>query len=203
MRHIKLVVFVGILVIGSLVVLRMTSDDPSVRGQDGSVETKGTNTDGLPEVGTAGTSPAGADSWAGDSAFVEEASRLNASETRLAELAQRRAADAEVKRYAAELHRDHTSAGTELAQLAEGREWGGPGSPDDLEAEALAGLDRAQGPEFDQAFLDAMIASHEKALSSFRAAAASASDAGLRAFAAAHLPTLQNHLERARTLKTR
>jgi putative membrane protein len=204
MRHIKLFVFVGILLIGAFVLLRMTSDNDSVRGQDGAVETRGTNTDGLPPVGTSGADPSSAadGAWRGDSAFAAQAAETNASAIRLADLAQRRAASPDVRRYASALHRDHTAAGQELAALAGRRQWT-PASLDGLQAQAREALDRAQGPEFDQAFLDAMIASHEKALVSFRAAAASAGDAELKAFAGAHLTTLQNHLEHARTLKNR
>ena len=194
MRHMKLGILIAALVVGTFAFMRMRANDPSVRGQDANVETRGTNTSGAPIVGTSGSTGSA-------SGFVAHAAEMNANETALAALAVKNATKDDVRRFAAELERDHKAASEELKQLAARRSWAFPQSMDALQAQALQGLRLATGPEFDQAFVGAMVTSHEKALAAYRAAAASSSDADLRAFAAKQLPTLENHLNHARRLK--
>ena len=216
MRHIKLVIFLVILAAGAGILLKITANDPSVRGQDPNVETRGTNTAGAPLVGTSGaTDPAAGstaghdgrsgprpgEAWRGDGGFVSDAAEMNAAEVALSSLAERRATSADVKTFAAELQRDHTAAGTALKTLAARKQWPYPGTVDALHAQALQALDRAQSAEFDRAFIDAMVASHEKAIASFRLAAASAADPELKAWAAGQVPGLERHLAHARRLQ--
>ena len=216
MRHIKLVIFLAILAAAAGILLKVTANDPSVRGQDPNVETRGTNTAGAPLVGTSGaTDPAAGstaghdgrsgsrpgEAWRGDGGWVADATEMNAAEVALSRLAERRASSAAVKSFAADLQRDHTTASNELKALAGRKQWAYPGSMDTLHAQALQALDRAQSAEFDRAFIDAMAASHEKALASFRMAAASATDAELKSWAAKQISTLERHLVHARQLK--
>lgn len=217
MRHAKLVIFLAVLGAGTLFFFWKTSSDPSVRGQDANVETRGSNTAGLPLVGTSGATdpaagsssghdgrtgadPGGAGVWRGDGGFITEAADMNANETALGDLARRRATSADVRHFAEALHRDHAAAAKELEALAGRKQWAYPQSVDALQAQALQALDREQGPEFDRAFVDAMIAAHERAIRSFTMAAASASDPELKAFAQKQLPILQRHLDHARSL---
>lgn len=193
MRHLKLVIFLALLVIGSAVAMRWSANDPSVRGQDSNVETAGTNKEGAPIVGTSGSTDA-------VGGFVSEAAEMNAAETALADLAERNASSADVKSFAATLKRDHAAAAAELQSLAARKQWAYPQSLDALQAQALQGLQQATGPEFDRAFVEAMVRAHETAVASFTQAAASASDPELKAFAAKHLPSLQSHLTHARNL---
>jgi putative membrane protein len=219
MRHTKLFIFLAVLFVGTIAFFAATANNPSVRGQDANVETRGNNTAGAPLVGTSGStdpaagstsghdgrtgpSPATAGAWHGEAGFVTEAAQMNASEVALSDVAQRRASREEVKRYAAELHRDHRAATEELKALASRKNWAFPQSMDALQAQALQALERAEtGPVFDRAYIDAMITSHERALASFTVASTAAGDADLKAFAAKHLPTLQRHLDHARSLK--
>ena len=190
----KLVLFLFAAVIATAAFMHFASKDPSVRGQDANVETRGTNTAGAPIVGTSGsTDPA--------AGFVMQAAEMNAAEAALAALAMRNGSKEEVKTFAAELERDHKAATEELRGLAARKNWAFPQSLDSLQAQALQGLQQARGPEFDRAFVDAMVASHEKAVAIFRREAQSAADADLRAFAQKQLPTLENHLTHARSLK--
>lgn len=194
MRHIKLVIFLAIVVIGGYVFMRTASNNPSVRGQDPNIETRATNTSGTPLVGTSGST----DSTGG---FVAQAAEMSAAELALAQLAERNATSGDVKTFASALVRDHVAAGEELKALAARKGWGYPQSLDALQAQALQGLQQMRGPEFDRAFVDAMVTAHEKAVAAFTQAAASSSDPDLKAFAGKHLPALQNHLAHARELR--
>lgn len=215
-RHIKLVIFVAILAAGAGLLLKATANDPSVRGQDPNVETRGTNTAGAPLVGTSGATdpaagstaghdgrsgPRAGEGWRGDGGFVSDAAEMNAAEVALSRLAERRATSQDARAFAAELQRDHSAASSELRALAQRKQWAYPTATDTLHAQALQALDRAQSAEFDRAFVDAMVASHEKALASFRLAAASAADPELKAWAAKQIPALERHLQHARQLQ--
>jgi putative membrane protein len=194
MRNIKLVGFLAVIIAGTFIFMRATSNNPSVRGQDPNVTTRGTNTAGAPIVGTSGSTDT-------TSGFLANVAEMNAAESALAALAVKNAAKDEIRTFAAELERDHKTASEELRRLAAAKNWAFPQSLDALQAQALQGLQQARGPEFDRAFIDAMITSHEKAVATFRSAAASASDADVKAFASRQLPTLENHLNHARSLK--
>lgn len=218
MRHLKLVIVLVVLVVGGLILFGIAARDTAVRGQDPNVETRGTNTAGVPLAGTSGTTdptaasssghdgrtgPAveGAGFWRGDAGFVAEAAEMNVMEAALAGLAGRRATSEEVRQFASALRTDHKAASDELKALAGSKRWAYPRSMDSLQTQALQALDRSQGPEFDRAFVDAMVSSHERAIRSFTMAAASAADPELKAFAQKQLPVLHAHLRRARSLK--
>ncbi len=216
MRHIKLFIFLAVLGAGTGLFMMMTANDPSVRGQDPNVETRGTNTAGAPLVGTSGaTDPAASSTsghdgrtgpqpgmaWQGDGGWISEAAAMGATEVALAALAERRAMSAEVKALAAELRRDHATANDQLRAMAQRKRWAFPQSMDAIHAQALQALDRSQTAEFDRAYVDAMVSSHQKALNSYQMAAASAGDAQLKACAAAQIPTLERHLEHAKRLQ--
>ncbi|MDQ3069742.1 MAG: DUF4142 domain-containing protein [Acidobacteriota bacterium] len=205
MRHRNLLLFIAIIVGGTIAVLRFASNDPSARGQDPGVQGRSIRGDGVP-VGTSGTpassaAPAAVTPWPGDAAWLQDAAGMGASEEALAELAQRRSTSYDIKKFASEVRYDLQTASQQLEQLAARRQWTLRASLDAAQTQALESLDRAQGLEFDQAYAGAMIASHQKALASFRTASASASDPDMRAWAEAQIPELQKHLDHARSLQ--
>jgi putative membrane protein len=65
----------------------------------------------------------------------------------------------------------------------------------------LADLEKKQGADFDRAYIDSMVDGHKDAIKLFEDASKNASDAEVKSFAATHLPTLQQHDEKAQQLK--
>ncbi len=61
-------------------------------------------------------------------------------------------------------------------------------------------LVKLQGADFDREYVKTMVAMHEKDVAAFSAFAESATDADVKTFAAATLPTLKHHLEMIRAL---
>ena len=61
----------------------------------------------------------------------------------------------------------------------------------------------ARGAEFDRAFMQYMVADHEKAVAKFDEASRTATDADVKAFAASTLPVLQEHLRMAKEIQTK
>ncbi len=95
---------------------------------------------------------------------------------------------------------DHGKANEQLASIAQQK---GIELPQDLPEEAQQLQDELQqksGPEFDQAYMAAMVEDHEKAVALFEQQAGSGEDADLRSFAEETLPVLQEHLDMARLM---
>jgi len=64
-------------------------------------------------------------------------------------------------------------------------------------------LSRADGAEFDKRYVEMMVDQHEADVKLFEKAAQDAEDSEVRAFASRHLPSLQQHLQRATNLSQR
>jgi len=129
------------------------------------------------------------------SGFMTEAAKGGMAEVELSKIAQTKAQNAEVKKFAQMMVTDHTKANNELKALA------GKKSvtlPTDLDAEhktMAADMSKLSGAEFDKGYVDAMVADHEKDVKLFQAQADSGTDADAKAFAAKTLPTLKMHLD--------
>ncbi|MDL5033825.1 DUF4142 domain-containing protein [Pelomonas sp. APW6] len=202
-----------------------------------------------------------------DQQFLTQALASGTAEVELARLAQSRAQNAELQRFAEHLVEDHTRVNGELRALGSraGLDWpenrgmpsgstsgsgpagaamasssasasplpsdaasgappgaglrttpgtavnsgssgsAGMGTPA-LSASAQRTMERLQGlsgADFDHAFVQQMVSDHKRAVADFQRAAARASDSDVRRFAQQTLPSLQAHLQQARTLGAR
>lgn len=152
--------------------------------------------DNAPAVGTAGTA-----NNAPDRDFVQEQLADGNAEVELGRLAQEKATRPEVREFGQMMVRDHTQAGEELRQIA---------SKHNIQpAEADTGdhkdlhekLTKATGAEFDREYIDAMVDDHEKAVNDVQEKAEDSDDPDVKQWAAKTLPTLKQHLERAKQIK--
>lgn len=132
-----------------------------------------------------------------DAGFYQQAMQGNQKEIAAGELARGQASDDDVEDYAEMMVRDHTAMGQELAAAAGMADAAAP-APD---ASALAPLEGKSGEEFDRAYIDMMVADHEKTIALFEDAAQNASATETRTLAANALPKLREHLEQARQLQ--
>jgi predicted outer membrane protein len=149
------------------------------------------------------------------------------TEVQLGKLAAERAASPEVKAFGQMMVRDHSRAGDELAKIATQLKVEQPKQPDEKHRELIDRLSKLQGAEFDREYMTAMVQGHEGVLSTVKtrvgnrvtsnqpaagskpsAAApeatgtsgADSGEAALDKWAAKVLPTVQQHLERARAV---
>jgi len=130
-----------------------------------------------------------------DKKFIEQTAEGGMTEVRLAELALKNAASADVKEFAQHMVDDHSKANAELKELAERKQ---VAISDDINAEhkrleeKLTGM---SGETFDREFMKIMVADHKKTVSAFeKTASAKSSDPDLKAWANTTLPTLRHHL---------
>lgn len=157
-------------------------------------QTGSDGTSASPSVVKAGsTSPA-------DRRFVQSAAMGGMAEVELGRLAQDKASSDEVKAFGARMVEDHGKANETLKGIAASQGAEVPASLDRKHRATVEKLGKLSGAEFDRAYMKQMVADHEKTVGDFKAQAEAGKNAPLKDFAATALPTLQAHLEMAKSL---
>jgi len=124
----------------------------------------------------------------------------NLAEIQLGELAAEKAEAEAVREFAQRMVEDHTTAGEELAAIAE--ESSVP-LPEELNAEhqaMLQELEQLDGADFDLAYMRGQLVDHQKTTQLLLWEITLGQDAALQRFAAGALPQIIEHLEQARTI---
>lgn len=152
---------------------------------------------------SAASAVAGAKTSHRDREFVEMAVNGGKAEITMAQMAQQRATDPQVKAFAEKMATDHGKANDELAKIASSQGFmlpaDGKGEDHREHERAAKKLDKLSGSEFDKAYMKHMVEDHKKDVKAFEKAAKSADNAELKGFASRTLPTLQAHLKLAQT----
>jgi putative membrane protein len=139
-------------------------------------------------------------SWAADEAkFLESAIQGSIAEVKVGQLAQHNAASADVKAFGDKLIRDHSTAMDKAAALAKTMNVPVPTEPKPEAEDVYERLQALNGPEFDKAFVAAMIEDHKKDIRAFEQEAKGKDQ--VAQFAQTTLPTLQTHLKMAESLE--
>ncbi len=142
-----------------------------------------------------------------DTQFLADAIREGLAEVEMGKMAAQKASDPEVKRLAERMVQDHAEANRKLSAVAEKHQVEAQGTygtpplrPDEEETAKKRDLSGMSGQQFDRAYIDAMVADHERAVGAFKDAAKNGQDEEVRGLAEATLPTLEEHLRLARSL---
>jgi putative membrane protein len=156
-------------------------------------------------MGTGGAVTGTSGTFDGDMDFVEEHLEMGNAEVELGRIAQEQAMHPDVKAFAQTLVRDHQAAADELRRIANEANANVPATIDDEAREELTELReemaKLTGRDFDRRYIDEMIDDHQEAVDDLQDKAENASHSEVRAWAARTLPTVRQHLERARALK--
>ena len=135
--------------------------------------------------------------------FVAKAAASDMFEIEAAKLAQKRSANADVKKFAAMMIADHTKSTDALKKAItdSGQAITPPAAlPDDLKGK-LDDLTRADAKDFDKNYMDNQVDAHQAALDLLQRYAQDGDVAQIKTFAADTAPTVQKHLDTARTLR--
>jgi putative membrane protein len=133
--------------------------------------------------------------------FANQAATIGQAEIELGRLAQKNSNDADVKKYAERMVKDHTAAAAQLQKVATQENLALPKELDAQHQAVKEKLSKLKGEEFDAAYAAEMAKGHDKAVALFESASQSTSlPAGLKQFAATTLPTLKEHREMAHDL---
>jgi putative membrane protein len=157
----------------------------------------------LPAASAQGTSrsPGLSDS---DKAFAQQADQINMTEARLGEVAQMNAENPAVKAFGRLLTYDHNRLNHGLHGLRHVVEHEGVSLArrlDQQNREEVDRLSQLKGSAFDQAYIQAMVEGHEKAVSYFEHEGNRLQDPQLKSWALHALPILQQHLALAKTIQ--
>jgi putative membrane protein len=136
--------------------------------------------------------------------FAKKVAAANTFEIQSSELAKERAQSTDVKSFADKMIADHTKAGQEFKAAVKAANVSPPPAeqPDAKQKAALSKLQKAQGPAFDRAYVDAQLKAHKEAVSLFRNYSKKGRTAELKSFAEKTLPTLEHHLSMVQQLNS-
>ena len=136
-----------------------------------------------------------------DSKYLVAAAETDMAEIELSKLALSKTSNAKVKELANMMIDQHTKASEKLKPLADSKQIALPGALTEDGKEHYEDLNKKAGKEFDEAYADVMVKGHEDAISKIKDASENAKDAEIKQWAAEMLPTLNTHLELAKTLQ--
>jgi putative membrane protein len=129
--------------------------------------------------------------------FVKEASAGNQSEIALAQLAQTKAQNPEVKNLAQMLQQDHQQAQEKLQTIAQAHGIQLDTTPTWTQRRTQSKLEKLTGAEFDQQYTKDMLEDHATDIKKFQKASENIEDADVKQYAQETLPKLQTHLQKA------
>jgi putative membrane protein len=135
-----------------------------------------------------------------DQQFLDKAAQTDMLEAHLGQMAADHAAAQDVKDYAQTLVADHTADYQQLTALAAKD---GLTVPTGLNAEhnqKIAPFEKLKGAAFDSKYTHMMIEGHTEAIGVYTKESTDASNADVKAYASATLPTLNKHLDAAKEL---
>ncbi len=136
-----------------------------------------------------------------DRQFITEAAQGGMAEVKLGQLATKRAASNDVKKYAQDMIADHTKAGEGLkAALEKSNMTPEPPKLSPKHAAMVEQLKAASGEDFQMLYIDMQTQAHMEAVTLFRTYSGSGDDQNVVAFAKETLPTLEMHLMHVKEL---
>jgi putative membrane protein len=125
--------------------------------------------------------------------FADKAASANMFEIESSKLALQAVEDADVKAFAQKMIEDHSAAGEKIKQAATDENVTVPTEMGQMEQAMLTDLKSMTGAEFQKAYVDDQVKGHDQAVALFQGYADGGPDGALKDFAAATLPTLQEH----------
>jgi putative membrane protein len=161
-----------------------------------------TTPDETTATGTGGTVGTSGD-IAADRDFLEEQLAMGTAEIELGRLAQQRAQHADVKEFGAMMVQHHQTAAEELRPIASRAAGGQAPQAADLDdhRDLMEELSQLSGADFDKKYIQEMIDDHQEGIGDLEGKAENAADPDVKAWAARALPTMREHLERAKSIK--
>lgn len=147
------------------------------------------------------TSPVFAQETNKDQDFLTRAASSNQFEIALGTQALKQSENDAIKQYGQMLIDDHTKVLAELEAAAAAKKLDLPSAMEENQASILKSLSVLSGADFDNAFKNVAIKTHENAIALFENAADNLNDQELRSWAGEKVPSLRNHLEKAKALQ--
>lgn len=138
-----------------------------------------------------------------DSKFMMMLATGGMNEIGLSQMALSKSTNDDVKSFAQKMVDDHTMAGDELKTLAASKNVTLPMSMDAKHMEMNTKLGAMSGMDFDMMYMKAMVKDHEKTVAMLQKESSNGKDADAKALAAKLLPTVQGHLDMAKSMMSK
>lgn len=194
----------GVLLLGTSAFAQDNPQGTSSPQNESGAKTKRSNkkagTTSATEQGTAAEKSSKGSVAAADRAFMMKAAEGGLAEVQLGQLAQDKGNNQAVKDFGKQMADDHGKANDKLKSIAEQK---GVTLPTDLNAKDKAEKDRLSklsGEQFDRAYMQMMLKDHTTDVNEFKRESTAAKDTDLKNFASDTLPTLQSHLDKAKSV---
>src|SRR4051812_11651975 len=137
---------------------------------------------------------------ADDRAFLEKAAVGGKAEVELGQLAQQKAQSEDVKQFAQRMVADHSQANSDLLSMGDKMNLTLPTALDDKTQKEKNRLSKLNGAKFDKEYMHLMIDDHQKDVDEFQKESQNAINSDVKSFASKTLPTLQQHLDLAKSI---
>jgi putative membrane protein len=136
-----------------------------------------------------------------DLKFMNEAAQSGLMEVQAATIAQQKAQNDEVKKFAQQLLDDHNKANQELQALAKQKNVSLPTDMGPKHQQHISRLQNLSEAQFDRAWMKMQADHHKKDVREFQRHVNRSMDSHVKAFAEKNLPTLQQHLQTVQNLQ--
>ena len=149
-----------------------------------------------PSTGTMGPDSGSANQRAmADQAFVRKALEGGTAEVQLGQLAQQKSQSDDVKQFGQKMVEDHTRLGDQMKPIAQQLGIKEPKEPSKKDKQLMAKLQALSGPQFDEAYIQAMVKDHKQDLKEFNNEAQMAQDPNVKQVAQQGAGVISHHLE--------
>lgn len=135
----------------------------------------------------------------GDGTFAVKAAQGGIAEVKLGQLALQKASNPDVKSFGQKMIDDHTKANDQLKAAAAKNRMTLPATMNAKDQGLYNKLSNLSGAAFDKSYMKAMVKDHENDIKEFQNEANKGMNPDIKNFASATLPTLQEHLELAKS----
>ena len=132
-----------------------------------------------------------------DEYFAMKAYCSGLAEISMSRLAEQKATDPEIKKFAAHMVKEHTACNGKIAKLANEKGIALPASVDAVHTAAISRMATLSGSDFDKHYMMAQIGFHKDAIHLFEHEAHKGQDAGLKELAHKSVPDLMSHVKTA------
>lgn len=134
-----------------------------------------------------------------DATFALKAAQGGLAEVKLGQLAVEKASNPDVKSFAQKMIDDHSKANDQLKAAAGKDRMTLPNTMNAKDQSLYNKLSGLSGTDFDKAYMKAMVKDHEDDIKEFQKEANRGANPDIKSFASSTLPTLQQHLELAKS----
>jgi len=169
--------------------------------------TAGVAGDSMAMPGAGATGAAAPSMAGGDARILAEIGAANGMEIAAGELAGPKAQNQQVKDFARDMVADHRAMQAQAdSVVVRAKISPQPAQPDTLQQKLVQAREQLQGqaagPELDRMYMDMQVRDHEGTLALLNAARGAAQNAELRTLIDGAIPKVQQHLDRARQVRT-